>query len=42
VEYYSQLGWDELGIPTADTLRRLGLYDAVEVAEQIRRELRGG
>jgi len=40
-EYYSQLGWDELGVPTTDTLRKLGLYDAVEVAEQIRMELRG-
>lgn len=42
LEYYSQLGWDELGVPTAETLKRLGLYDVVEVAEQIRRELGGG
>ncbi len=41
-EYYSQLGWDEMGVPTAETLKKLGLYDVVEVAEQIRRELRGG
>jgi len=42
LEYYSQLGWDELGVPTAETLKRLGLYDVVEVAEQVRRELGGG
>lgn len=38
-EYYRQLGWDELGIPTEDTLRKLGLYDAVDVVRAIRRDL---
>ncbi len=41
-EYYGQLGWDELGVPTEETLRRLGLEDAVEVAREIRRELGTG
>ncbi|MEM2308766.1 MAG: aldehyde ferredoxin oxidoreductase C-terminal domain-containing protein [Sulfolobales archaeon] len=39
VEYYRQLGWDDLGIPTEETLRRLGLYDAVDVVQALRREL---
>jgi len=39
VEYYRQLGWDDLGIPTEETLRKLGLYDAVDVVRALRREL---
>lgn len=39
VEYYRQLGWDDLGIPTEETLRKLGLYDAVDVVRALRSEL---
>ncbi|MEM1623723.1 MAG: aldehyde ferredoxin oxidoreductase C-terminal domain-containing protein [Sulfolobales archaeon] len=39
VEYYRQLGWDDFGIPTEETLRKLGLYDAVDVVRALRREL---
>lgn len=39
VEYHRQLGWDDLGIPTEETLRKLGLYDAVDVVRALRREL---
>ncbi|PUA33671.1 MAG: aldehyde ferredoxin oxidoreductase [Zestosphaera tikiterensis] len=38
-EYYLSLGWDELGIPTEETLKKLGLYDAVEVVRNLRKEL---
>ncbi|MCX8185292.1 MAG: aldehyde ferredoxin oxidoreductase C-terminal domain-containing protein [Sulfolobales archaeon] len=38
-EYYKQLGWDSYGIPTEETLRKLGLYDAVDVVKTLRREL---
>lgn len=33
-DYYEQRGWDEKGIPTADTLRRLGLGDMTEYLPQ--------
>ncbi|MCX8209202.1 MAG: hypothetical protein N3G79_06145 [Sulfolobales archaeon] len=38
-EYYKQLGWDEYGVPTEETLKKLGLYDAVETVRALRREL---
>jgi len=40
-EYYKGLGWDEYGIPTEETLRRLKLYDAVEVARELRERIEG-
>ncbi len=41
-DYYKQLGWDELGVPTEETLKRLGLHDVVEIVRGIRRELGTG
>jgi aldehyde:ferredoxin oxidoreductase len=38
-EYYKALGWDELGIPTEETLRSLGLEDAVGAVKAVRRRL---
>jgi len=38
-EYYKQLGWDEYGIPTEETVRKLGLYDLADVVKDIRKEL---
>ncbi len=32
--YYELLGWDKNGVPTAATLRRLGLADLLEVANE--------
>ena len=38
-EYYKELGWDELGVPTEETLRRLGIEDAIRDVERIRKRL---
>ena len=34
--YYSEAGWDELGIPKSETLRRLGLFDVDEALNDLR------
>ena len=38
-EYFKALGWDELGIPTEETLTRLGLKDAISAVKRVRRRL---
>jgi len=35
-EWFNYLGWDELGIPTSETLRKLGLEDLDKALEPIR------
>ncbi len=35
-EYYLSLGWDEYGIPTEETLRKLGLEDTIDLVKNIR------
>jgi len=36
-KYYASLGWDERGIPTVDTLQRLGLTELDEVLREMRK-----
>jgi len=36
-QYYHTLGWDERGIPTTETLKRLGLEDADEEIKKLRK-----
>lgn len=36
IEYYRQLGWDELGIPTEEALARLGLGELAEAVKLLR------
>ncbi len=38
--YYEYQGWDELGIPTKETLEKIGLREAVELAEFLRNSLK--
>lgn len=38
-EYYEGLGWDEHGIPREETLKKLGLEDAVEAVRLVKRRL---
>ena len=39
IQYFSELGWDELGIPTKDTLTKLGLTELEPAIERIRKRL---
>jgi aldehyde:ferredoxin oxidoreductase len=39
VQYFSELGWDELGIPTKETLSRLGLTELEPAVERVRKRL---
>jgi aldehyde:ferredoxin oxidoreductase len=36
LKYYNAVGWDENGLPTAETLRRLGLENLEVKLEQMR------
>ena len=38
-EYYAELGWDEYGIPREDTLKKLGLTDAIPLVNKIKSRL---
>ena len=39
LKYYSELGWDQLGVPTRDTLKKLGLTDLIPAIERIKKRL---
>ncbi|MCD6301053.1 MAG: aldehyde ferredoxin oxidoreductase [Staphylothermus sp.] len=39
-EYYKELGWDELGIPTDETLEKLGIKEALREVKRIRERLK--
>jgi len=39
MQYFSELGWDELGIPREGTLRRLGLEEVASAVRRVRRRL---
>lgn len=39
LEYYREMGWDEDGIPLSDTLKKLGVPEAVVLAERVRKRL---
>ena len=36
-KYYSNLGWDERGIPTTERLRELGLEDMEQTFQKLRK-----
>ncbi len=38
-EYYYSIGWDEYGIPTEETLRKLGLNELIPIANELRKGL---
>jgi aldehyde:ferredoxin oxidoreductase len=38
-DYYKALGWDELGIPTEDTIKQLGLTGLEKALVRIRKRL---
>ena len=38
-EYYTGMGWDEYGIPTEDTLKKLKIGDAIRAVRKIRERL---
>ncbi len=40
-EYYREMGWDEYGIPLNDTLKKLGLHEAIPLVEKIRSRIEG-
>jgi len=39
-EYYRALGWNELGIPTEETLKRLGLEEVETAVDKIKKRLK--